>query len=204
MKVKIEKGKKTKEYKLINSWEDVTLEKCLKLIDFNSLSKAEEAQQVISALSTIPKKLVNELSLKDVALMMEKLAELQAEKNSSLKKIIKLEGVEYGFHPDLEEITLGEYADLETLIKLGLEKHLPEIMAILFRPVVEKKNDIYTIAAYDGKTKIRSEIMKKRSAQQVQNALVFFWILGSELSLILPSFLMQITKETKQQLQVKV
>ncbi len=204
MKVKIEKGKKTKEYKLINSWEDVTLEKWLKLIDFNSLSKAEEAQQVISALSTIPKKLVNELSLKDVALMMEKLAELQAEKNSSLKKIIKLEGVEYGFHPDLEEITLGEYADLETLIKLGLEKHLPEIMAILFRPVVEKKNDIYTIAAYDGKTKIRSEIMKKMSAQQVQNALVFFWILGSELSLILPSFLMQITKETKQQLQVKV
>tara|TARA_R100000781_G_scaffold90515_1_gene55963 strand:- start:432 stop:1046 length:615 start_codon:yes stop_codon:yes gene_type:complete len=204
MKVKIEKGKKTKEYKLINSWEDVTLEKWLKLIDFNSLSKAEEAQQVISALSTIPKKLVDELSLKDVALMMEKLAELQAEKNSSLKKIIKLEGVEYGFHPDLEEITLGEYADLETLIKLGLEKHLPEIMAILFRPVVEKKNDIYTIAAYDGKTKIRSEIMKKMSAQQVQNALVFFWILGSELSLILPSFLMQITKETKQQLQVKV
>lgn len=204
MKVKIEKGKKTKEYKLINSWEDVTLEKWLKLIDFNSLSKAEEAQQVISALSTIPKKLVNELSLKDVALMMEKLAELQAEKNSSLKKIIKLEGVEYGFHPDLEEITLGEYADLETLIKLGLEKHLPEIMAILFRPVVEKKNNIYTIAAYDGKTKIRSEIMKKMSAQQVQNALVFFWILGSELSLILPSFLMQITKETKQQLQVKV
>ena len=204
MKVKIEKGKKTKEYKLINSWEDVTLEKWLKLIDFNSLSKAEEAQQVISALSTIPKKLVDELSLKDVALMMEKLAELQAEKNSSLKKIIKLEGVEYGFHPDLEEITLGEYADLETLIKLGLEKHLPEIMAILFRPVVEKKNDIYTIAAYDGKTKIRSEIMKKMAAQQVQNALVFFWILGSELSLILPSFLMQITKETKQQLQVKV
>lgn len=204
MKVKIKKGNKTKEYKLINSWSDVTLEKWLKLIDFNSLSKADEAQQVISALSTIPKKLVNELSLKDVALMMEKLAELQAEKNSSLKKIIKLEGIEYGFHPDLSEITLGEYADLETLIKLGLEKHLPEIMAILFRPVVDKKNDVYTIEAYDGKTKIRSEIMKKMSAVQVESALVFFWILGSELSLILPSFLMQITKETKPQLQVKV
>mgnify|MGYP003109847990 FL=1 len=204
MKVKIKKGNKTKEYKVIESWSDVTLEKWLKLIDFNSLSKADEAQQVISALSTIPKKLVNELSLKDVALMMEKLAELQAKKNSSLKKIIKLEGVEYGFHPDLSEITLGEYADLETLIKLGLEKHLPEIMAILFRPVVDKKNNVYTIEAYDGKTKIRSEIMKKMSAVQVETALVFFWILGSELSLILPSFLMQITKETKPQLQVKV
>tara|TARA_R100000315_G_C5197696_1_gene115882 strand:+ start:240 stop:854 length:615 start_codon:yes stop_codon:yes gene_type:complete len=204
MKVKIKKGNKTKEYKVIESWSDVTLEKWLKLIDFNSLSKADEAQQVISALSTIPKKLVNELSLKDVALMMEKLAELQSKKNSSLKKIIKLEGVEYGFHPDLSEITLGEYADLETLIKLGLEKHLPEIMAILFRPVVDKKNNVYTIEAYDGKTKIRSEIMKKMSAVQVETALVFFWILGSELSLILPSFLMQITKETKPQLQVKV
>ena len=35
--------------------------------------------------------------------------------------------VEYGFHPDLDSITLGEYADIETFIKNGIEKNLPEL-----------------------------------------------------------------------------
>jgi len=204
MKVNIKKGKKTKSYNIIKSWSDVTLEKWLKLINYTDLSKAKEAEEVIGALSNIPKKLIKELSIKDVAVIMERLAKLQEEQDTSLKRIIKIDGVDYGFHPDLSEITLGEYADLETFIKLGLEDHLPEIMAILFRPVKEVKNDVYIINAYDGNIKIRSEIFKKMSSVQVQNALVFFWILGSELSLILPSYLMGRLKETKAPLLQKV
>ena len=114
MKVKIEKGKKTKEYKLINSWEDVTLEKWLKLIDFNSLSKAEEAQQVISALSTIPKKLVNELSLKDVALMMA-LLKIARTKLGEHNKDDYVDLVGYG-------AIAGEIAELEDDNQLDLFK----------------------------------------------------------------------------------
>ncbi len=36
MKVKVKKEGKVKEFKLINSWEDVTLEKWLQLIDFET------------------------------------------------------------------------------------------------------------------------------------------------------------------------
>ena len=64
-------------------------------------------------------------------------------------------------------------------------------MAILYRPVVEKKNKIYTIDAYDGDISIRAEEMKKMSAEQVQASLVFFWALGKESCEILPSFLME-------------
>ena len=113
--------------------------------------------------------------------------------------IIKIEGVEYGFHPDLDSITLGEYADIETFIKNGIEKHLPELMAVLYRPIKEKKNDIYIIDAYDGNIRLRTEEMKKMSAQQVQSALVFFYTLGKELSEILPLYLMERLKETKTQ-----
>jgi hypothetical protein len=204
MKVKIKKGNKTKNYQVINSWSDVTLEKWLKLIKYTDLTKSKEAENIISTLSNIPKKLIKELSIKDIAVMMDKLAELQQEKNTKLKKRITIDGVEYGFHPDLSEITLGEYADLETFIKLGLEDHLPEIMAILFRPIKETKNNIYIIDAYDGNIKIRSEIFKKMSSEQVQNALVFFWILGNELSVILPSFLMQRMKGMKAPLLQKL
>ena len=49
MKVKVKKEGKVKEFKLINSWEDVTLEKWLQLIDFETGTKTEEATETILA-----------------------------------------------------------------------------------------------------------------------------------------------------------
>ena len=200
MKVKIKKEGKVKEFKLISKWEDVTLEKWLKLIDFKQGSKSKEAQKTIAALSNIPKDLINQLELKDVAVIMSKLADLQAEQNSSLKRIIKIDGKRYGFHPNFDELTLGEYADLETLIKNGVDNNMPKLMAILYRPIVEEKNDVYTIEAYDGEISMRAEEMKKMLAEQVQSALIFFYTLGKELSMTLPLYSMEQLKEMKQQL----
>jgi hypothetical protein len=200
MKVKIKKDDKIKEFKLISKWSDVTLEKWLKLIDLETGSKTKEAEETIAALSDIPKQLINELSIKDVAVIMSRIADLQQQQDSSLKRIVKINEVEYGFHPDLDSITLGEYADIETFIKNGIETQLPELCAVLYRPITEKKNDIYTIAAYDGDIRMRTEEMKQMSAEQVQSALVFFWRLGRTLSEILPSYLMERLKEMNQQL----
>ena len=169
------------------------------LIDFETGTKTEEATETIAALSNIPKQLVKELALSDVAVIMSRIAELQQKQDTNLKRIIEIEGVEYGFHPDLDSITLGEYADIETFIKGGMEKNLPEIMAVLYRPIKEKKNDIYIIDAYDGNIRLRTEEMKKMSAQQVQSALRFFFVLGKELSEILPLYLMEQLKEMKTQ-----
>ena len=203
MKVKIKKEGKTKQFKLISSWEDVTLEKWLKLIDFKNETKTKEAEETIAALSTIPKQLIKQLELKDIAAIMSKLSEFQQQQNSSLKRIIEIDGKRYGFHPDLgNSITLGEWADLETFIKQDIEKNLPEVMAILYRPVTEETDSgVYTIAAYDGNITIRAEEMKKMSAEQVQSALVFFWHLGNVLLMTLPSFLMERLKEMKMQSQ---
>lgn len=201
MKIKIKKQDKVKEFKLISKWKDVTLEKWLALIDFHKLNKSKEAEETIAALSNIPKKLIKELELKDVAVIMSKISELQQKQNSSLKRVIEIEGKRYGFHPDLDSITLGEWSDLETMIKNNVEKHLPEVMAILYRPIIEEQNDIYTIKAYDGNISIRAEQMKKMAAEQVQSALVFFYHLGKESLLILPSFLTERLKVMKEQLQ---
>lgn len=200
MKVKIKKKGKKKEFKLISSWSEVTLEKWLKLIDYQKGTKSEEAKDTIAALSDIPKNLLSQLELKDVAVIMGKIAELQEKQNSSLKRVIEIEGKRYGFHPNLDDITLGEFADIETFVKNDIDKNLPELMAILYRPIVEEKNDIYIIEAYDGNISIRAEEMKKMSAEQVQSALVFFYTLGNELLKTLPSYLMERLKEMKKRL----
>tara|TARA_R110002020_G_scaffold177087_1_gene369829 strand:- start:2459 stop:3103 length:645 start_codon:yes stop_codon:yes gene_type:complete len=200
MKVKIHKQGKTKEYSIIKSWKDVTLEKWLKLISFKHKTKSEEAAATISVLSNIPKDLINQLELKHVAFIMNKMGELQAEQNSSLKRIIEVEGKRFGFHPDLDSMTLGEYADIETFIKNDIEKHLPEIMAVLYRPIVEEtESNVYSIEAYDGNIRIRTELMKKMSSEQVQSALVFFYSFVSELSIIMQSYLTQELKGMKEQ-----
>ena len=201
MKVKIKKKGKTKEFKIIESWQDVNLKSWLRLLDLQKGRKSKEALETVATLSDIPKNLINELSIQDVALIMSKLTALQEKQSSLLKRIIVINGKEYGFHPNLQEITLGEYADIETFMKNGLEKHLPELMAILYRPVVEKKNDVYTIEAYDGNIKIRAEEMKKMSAEQVQAAMVFFWTFVNELLRILLLYLME-QIPTKQQTQL--
>ncbi|GAF90091.1 unnamed protein product, partial [marine sediment metagenome] len=82
-------------------------------------------------------------------------------------------------------------------------KNLPELMAVLYAPITEKKNDIYTIAAYDGNISIRAEEMKKMSAEQVQSSLFFFYNLGKELSKILPLFLMERLNKMGKELQLK-
>ena len=203
MKVKIKKGKKTKSYKVISSWSEVTLEKWLRLADLEEAGASEEALGTITELSNIPKKLVKELSIGDVSAIMDRVGLLQHQANSSLKRIIEIEGIEYGFHPSLDRITLGEFADLETFLKMGIQKHLPEVMAILYRPIVEKKNNIYTIEKYDGNIEIRTEVMKRMKAEEVQAALVFFWSFAKELLIALPSSLTRRLKVTREQLQAK-
>ena len=199
MKVKIKKEGKVETFKLINSWSDVTLETWLKLIDFETGTKTENATETIAALSDIPKKLVNELSLSDVVAIMNKIGELQVNRDTELKRIITINEVEYGFHPDLNSITLGEYADIEQFIKNGVDTNLPELMSVLYRPIKLKKNDIYIIDAYDGDIRMRAEEMKLMSAEQVQSSLFFFYNLGKALSEILPSYLIQKQKEMKTQ-----
>ena len=131
---------------------------------------------MISELSNIPKDIINKLDLSTIGIIMGRIGKLQSEADNNLTRIIEIDGKRYGFHPDLDSLTLGEYADIETFIKMDIDKHLPEIMAILYRPIVEEKNKIYTIQPYDGEIKMRAEEMKKMSSQQVQNALVFFYL----------------------------
>ena len=191
MKVKIRKDGKVKTFKAIKTWSDVTLETWGQLVGLHKGSKTKEALETIAILSDIPKHLIKDLGIQDVALILKNISILQENAKQGFHRIVKLNGVEYGFHPKLEDITLGEWADIETYLEGGLDNNLPDIMAILYRPIKEKKNKRYTIEAYDGEIAIRAEEMKKMKAEEVQGALVFFYNLGKKLLEILPLSLME-------------
>ena len=203
MRLKINKDGKESVYTMINSWNDVTLDKWVKLINKKNETKSEEAINTISVLSDIPKKLVKELGINDIANILQRIAKMQEETSSKVKKIIKVNDIEYGFHPNLEEITLGEYADIETYIKNGIENNLPKLMAVLYRPIIEKDEDSYSIEAYGvNDMRMRAKKFEKMKAEDVNNALVFFWTLGKELSMILLPYLTEQSQEVLNKMQM--
>lgn len=192
MRLKINKDGKQSVYTMINSWEDVTLDKWIKIISTKEKTNSEEALELIKILSDIPTKVIKELSINDVSIIMNKIAELQKEEHTKLKTIIKVNDIEYGFHPNLEEITLGEYADLETYLKDGIENNITKIMAVLYRPITEKEGDNYSIEAYGtSDLRMRAEKLKKMKAIDVNNSLVFFWTFVKELLKTLQQYLME-------------
>jgi len=201
VKVKVKKEGKVKEYNIIDSWADVTLEKWQQLVLGKKKTKTEEAKETIKALSTLPVKLIEEMALSDVATIFERLSKLQIE--GKLKKVFEIDEVEYGFLPDLDEITLGEWADIEQYIKDGLEKNIHKIMAVLFRPVTNKEGKMYSVQAYkDGKQRAE-KFRKKMNAVQVQQSLVFFWTFGKELSTILPLYLTEMMTKIQAEMNLQ-
>jgi hypothetical protein len=90
----------------------------------------------------------------------------------------KMGGVEFGIIPNLDEMTQGEYMDLDTYITDWQEMH--KAMAVLFRPIKNKVADKYSIEEYNGSITY-SEVMRHAPLDVVLGATVFFYHLGNEL-----------------------
>ena len=91
----------------------------------------------------------------------------------------KLDGIEFGFIPNLDDISFGEYTDLDTYITDWNNMH--KAMAVLYRPIIKKGiNNTYKISDYKG-TEQYAEIIKSIPLDICLGAVVFFYNLGNEL-----------------------
>ena len=106
-------------------------------------------------------------------------------KTEDLTPIFKLGNTEFGFIPNLEKITLGEYIDLDSY--LGQWDKMNLAMSVLYRPVTKRKDDRYLIEDYDGTR--YSDIMKQAPLNVCLGAMVFFYNLTNELLNCIPKYL---------------
>lgn len=90
----------------------------------------------------------------------------------------ELDGIEYGFIPNLDDMSAGEYMDLDRYITEPELLH--RAMAVLYRPIIQKVAQRYMIQEYNG-TEYSSEAMKKMPVNIAISAMVFFYHLGNEL-----------------------
>ena len=90
----------------------------------------------------------------------------------------KIGDIEFGFIPELEEISFGEYVDLDSHLQSWDNFH--KAMAVLYRPIKTRKGDKYEIKDYDPNIDMQ-ELMKFAPLDVCIAASVFFWTLESDL-----------------------
>ena len=121
-------------------------------------------------------------SIQDITLI---LSEMFTEKPQLVREF-KMKGKTYGFIPNLEDMSFGEYIDLDTYI--GDMDNIHRAMNVLYRPIKQKHNDKYLIEDYTGDD---PEKMKDMPMDAVLSSILFFYHLGMALSIAMMNSLEQ-------------
>ena len=94
----------------------------------------------------------------------------------SLVNTFKINDIEYGFIPNLDEMSFGEYIDLDTYI--GDWDNIEKAMGVLYRPIEMRKNNRYHLKEYEAGD---SEHLKDMPLDAVLGSILFFYHLGNDL-----------------------
>ena len=106
-------------------------------------------------------------------------------KQPDLVRTFKLGDTEFGFIPKLDDMTFGEYVDLDS--NLGDWDNMYKAMAVLYRPIKQKIGDKYLIDEYKGD--LYYDAMLHTPMDAVVSSMVFFYNLGKELSIAMTKYL---------------
>jgi len=119
-------------------------------------------------------------SIKDITMI---LTDMFNEKPQLVREF-KMGGVSYGFIPKVEDMSFGEYIDLDTFI--GDYENLHRAMNVLYRPIKLKDKEKYLIEDYDSKD---PDVMKSMPMDAVLSSILFFYNLGMDLSKAMLNYL---------------
>jgi hypothetical protein len=182
--------KQTLTIEIPTSWKDITLETYLKMQgELDNYRDDEEAQTAIMLLHLckIQPEYIRGLSAESYNLLKAKLSQFVSPDGIELQRFITINGVEYGFEPNLSKMAYGAYADITQWDVISIDKNWAKIMSILYRPVIKKKGDKYQIQPYTGD--IDETIWLNTDMELHWGTLFFFINLQMDLLNVIPKYL---------------
>lgn len=164
---------------LPTSLSEIPLSRYQKFVKTREASNDEEfiAQKMIQIFCGIDLSEVGKIKMKDLNGLITHFTKVFSEK-PKLVRHFKIKDIEFGFIPKLDEITFGEYVDLENHLQNWESYH--KAMAVMYRPINEKQKDKYSIIDYEPNEDMQ-ELMRFAPLDVAISASLFFWTLGSEL-----------------------
>jgi len=189
-----------KEVKLTipDNWSDITIDTYQKYVKIQE-GKGSEKNKVIKSLALlcntspfVVKKMAY-TDLLDIMGIIKKMIDTEPDKEE-FRKVFKFNDEEYGFCPNLSNISTGEYIDLESYCKEPIE-NLHTIMSILYRKINFSRGERYSIEEYNP-DEFKEELFKDCPMDIALNCLGFFLTLGEDLARISHNYLqLQTMKE---------
>ena len=124
-----------------------------------------------------------QMRFKDVDGVVELLTEILNEKPQLVQRF-RMKGIEYGFIPNLDDMSFGEYVDLDTYI--GDWQNIHRAMAVLYRPIKDKHGERYNLVPYEV---VDAEMYKDMPLDAAISSVLFFYRLGIDLSRAMTNYL---------------
>ena len=153
------------------SLSDVTLgqyQQYLKMPE--GLTENQVALKMITIFCNVPDKVARLIKASDIQQIVSKLSKM-FDSTPPLTRRFKIGNVEYGFIPNLDEMSFGEYIDLDTY--LGDWENIERAMAVLYRPIKGTYDTLYNIEPYEVKD---ATVYKNMPLDAALGLLFFFTI----------------------------
>jgi hypothetical protein len=176
--------------------------KYLKILEINEEDENSDVfvqQKVLEIFCGVPYNESLEFKMSDVSNIVNIINNTLSEK-PSLVKSFKLGDTEFGFIPKLDDMSFGEYIDIDS--NLGDWDNMYRVMSVLYRPIKQKSGEKYLIDEYKGD--LYHDAMRHTPMDAVISSLVFFYNLGKELSMAMIDFLGTETEEDLMQHQISM
>jgi len=169
------------EVKLIipTSLNEITLGQYQEFAKLDITKELEVQSKMIEIFCKVPVEVVRSMKAKDITDICTIINNMFDVEHQMLNRF-KLNGKDYGFIPDLENMSFGEYVDLDTYI--GDNDNLHRAMNVLYRPIDLLQGQRYTLKEYDPDT---NEDAKNYPLDACFGAMVFFYDLGKDLSTVI-------------------
>ena len=141
------------EIKVPTDWTGISLKKYLELqTDLETYKDDDAAVTAIMLyhLCGLDLKYLNAIPVETYSEIRDTLALFTNGMDIPLKRLINIDGIEYGFEPNLSKMAYGAYVDISKYQTMAIDKNWANIMSILYRPVKHKKGEMYSIDTYTG------------------------------------------------------
>jgi len=162
-----------------NRMEEITLEQYQRFLKECSDEETQEdiiALKMLEIFCGVPPAETYTYRMSDVYSICDQINKALNEKPPLISRW-KFKDIELGFIPKLDDMTFGEYVDLDTYIVDWEQMH--KAMAVLYRPVKQQFKGSYEIEKYNGDS--YWELMKKMPLSLVMGCMLFFWNLENDL-----------------------
>jgi len=144
--------KKTIQITMPETWADITLKQYLALqYDLEAYKDDEEAIMsfMMIHLCGLSVEDISGLSRTSYNQLKESILSFVNNTQHELARYITIDKIEYGFEPNLSNMSYGAYCDMTRYDSIAIDKNWPKIMNILYRPVDKKgMGETYSIEKY--------------------------------------------------------